>query len=116
MELLTYLFKAYAVCKDEEFVKYICDLQTKHEMGGRKQRLTSEVLMHQAEKKYKIVVTTKTWEAPTPGPNEAEAQGQEVCSQGEETSIRCEERLDQKGQESQIREEQGTTGLDRQAT
>ena len=66
MDLLTYLFKAYAVCKDEEFVKYIRDLQTKHEMGGRKQRLTSEVLMHQAEKKYKIMVTTKTWEAPTP--------------------------------------------------
>ena len=25
MDLLTYLFKAYAVCKDEEFVKYIRD-------------------------------------------------------------------------------------------
>ena len=35
-------------------------------MGGRKQRLTSQVLIHQAEKKYKIMVTTKTWEAPTP--------------------------------------------------
>ena len=70
MDLLTYLFKAYAVCKDEEFVKYIRDLQTKHEMGGHemggcKQRLTSQVLMHQAEKKYKIMVTTTTWKAPT---------------------------------------------------
>ena len=43
MDVLTYLFKVYAVCKNEEFVKYIRDLQTKHEMGGRKQRLTSEV-------------------------------------------------------------------------
>ena len=63
LDLLTYLFKAYAVCNDKEFVKYIGDLQTRHDMGTYP--LTSAALMHYAEKKYKIMVTLKKWEAPS---------------------------------------------------
>ena len=63
LDLLTYLFTVYVVCNDQEFVKYIRDLQTDHEMGTI--TMSSRVLMAQAEKKYKILVTTKRWEAPT---------------------------------------------------
>jgi len=33
LDLLTYLFKAYTVCRDQDFVKYINDLQTNNDMG-----------------------------------------------------------------------------------
>ena len=48
LDLLTYLFKAYNVCNDQEFVRFIRDLQTEHEMGT--QPINSRVFMGQAEK------------------------------------------------------------------
>ncbi|CAJ1970427.1 unnamed protein product [Cylindrotheca closterium] len=63
LDLLTYLFRAYNACKDENFVKYIGDLQTDHDMGTK--AIDSRTLMSLAEKKYRIMVTTKTWEAPS---------------------------------------------------
>lgn len=63
LDLLTYLFRAYAACRDREFVKFIRDIQTDHDMG--KESVTASQLMQQAEKKYKILVTTQKWEAPT---------------------------------------------------
>jgi len=63
LDLLTYLFRAYNVCNDQEFVKFIRDLQTEHEMGTR--HIDAKVLMSQAETKYKILVTTKRWQTPT---------------------------------------------------
>ena len=63
LDLLTNLFKAYAVCNDKEFTGYIKDLRTDHDMGTRV--LNPKTLMYYAEKKFKIMVTTKTWEAPS---------------------------------------------------
>jgi len=63
LDLLTYLFKAYAVCNDKVFTKYIEDLQTSHDMGTNE--LTAQTLMQYAEKKFKIMKTLKKWEAPT---------------------------------------------------
>ena len=63
LDLLTYLFEAYAICKDKEFNKFIRDLQTDHDMGTRK--LDDMELMALAEKKYKIMKTLNKWEAPT---------------------------------------------------
>jgi len=63
LDLLTYLFEAYAICKDKEFNKFIRDLQTDHDMGTKK--LDDMELMALAEKKYKIMKTLNKWEAPT---------------------------------------------------
>ena len=63
LDLLTYLFEAYAVCKDKEFNKFIRDLQTDHDMGTKK--IDDMELMALAEKKYKIMKTLNKWEAPT---------------------------------------------------
>ena len=63
LDLLTYLFKAYNACTDKEFVKYIRDIQTDHEMSSKP--ISAKMLMSQAEKKYRILVTTKRWQAPT---------------------------------------------------
>jgi len=62
-DLLTNLFKAYAVCADEKFIKYIEDLQNDHDDGTKP--LTAPKLMLKAENKYKIMKTRETWEAPT---------------------------------------------------
>ena len=63
LDLLTYLFKAYAVCNDKEFSKFIGDIQTDHDMGTK--RVDANELMALAEKKYKIMKTLNKWEAPT---------------------------------------------------
>ena len=63
LDLLTYLFKAYAVCHDKEFTKFIADVQTDHDMGTR--RVDAAELMSLAEKKFKIMKTLQKWEAPT---------------------------------------------------
>ena len=63
LDLLTYLFKAYAVCNDKEFSKFIGDIQTDHDMGTK--RVDAMELMALAEKKYKIMKTLNKWEAPS---------------------------------------------------
>ena len=63
LDLLTYLFKAYAVCNDKEFTKFIGDVQTDHDMGTK--RVDDKELMALAEKKFKIMKTLQKWEAPT---------------------------------------------------
>ena len=62
-DLLTYLFKAYSVCNDKEFNKFISDIQTDHDMGNK--RVDAAELMSMAEKKYKIMKTLNKWEAPS---------------------------------------------------
>ncbi|CAJ1953232.1 unnamed protein product [Cylindrotheca closterium] len=51
------------VCSDKEFVKYITDLETDHDL--KNQQITAAKLMKLAEKKYKIMVLLEKWEAPT---------------------------------------------------
>jgi hypothetical protein len=63
LDLLTYLFKAYAVCNDKEFSKFIGDIQTDHDMGTK--RVDANELMALAEKKFKIMKTLNKWEAPS---------------------------------------------------
>ncbi|CAJ1950202.1 unnamed protein product [Cylindrotheca closterium] len=63
LDLLTNLFRGYMVCSDKEFVKYITDLETDHDMENRP--ITAAKLMKLAEKKYKIMVSLEKWEAPT---------------------------------------------------
>ena len=63
LDLLTYLFKAYAVCNDKEFSKFIGDIQTDHDMGIK--RVDANELMALAEKKFKIMKTLNKWEAPS---------------------------------------------------
>ena len=58
LDLLTYLFRAYNVCNDQEFVKFIRDLQTEHEMGTR--HIDAKVLMSQAETKLQDPGNNKT--------------------------------------------------------
>lgn len=63
LDLLTYLFKAYKVCNDTEFVDFIKDIQTDHDMGTK--RIDAKELMSLTEKKFKIMKTQNKWEAPS---------------------------------------------------
>lgn len=63
IDLLTYLFKAYAICNDKEFSKFIGDIQTDHDMGTK--RVDAMELMALAKKKLKIMKTLNKWEAPS---------------------------------------------------
>ena len=56
-DLLANLFKAYAACSDQTFVRYIADLQTKWE--------DNEDLMTKAETKFRILKSKGIWEAPS---------------------------------------------------
>lgn len=61
-DLLTNLFKAYAACSDQVFVRYMSDCQTKWEDN---EAITADELMLKAAKKYKTLKTKKLWEAPS---------------------------------------------------
>ena len=61
-DLLANLFKAYAACTDQVFVKYISDVQTRWEEG---EELTSIQLMDKALQKYNILLSKEKWEAPS---------------------------------------------------
>ena len=61
LDLLTYLFKAYLSCTDEKFVKYISDIQSKHDDGD--EMITATSLMNKAMNRYKILQTRGEWEA-----------------------------------------------------
>ena len=61
-DLLANLFKAYAACTDQVFVKYISDVQTRWEEG---EELTSLQLMDKALQKYNILLSKEKWEAPS---------------------------------------------------
>ena len=61
-DLLANLFKAYAACSDQTFVRYIADLQTKWEDN---EDLTAKELMSKAETKFRILKSKDIWEAPS---------------------------------------------------
>ena len=61
-DLLANLFKAYAACSDQTFVKYMSDVQTRWEDD---EALTPNQLMQKAAHKFKILKSKDLWEAPS---------------------------------------------------
>ena len=61
-DLLANLFKAYAACSDQSFVRYIADLQNKWEEN---EDLTANELMLKAENKFRILQSKDKWQAPS---------------------------------------------------
>lgn len=61
-DLLANLFKAYAACSDQSFVRYIADLQNKWEEN---EDLTANELMLKAETKFRILQSKDKWQAPS---------------------------------------------------
>ena len=61
-DLLANLFKAYAACSDQTFVKYMSGVQTRWEDD---EALTPNQLMQKAAHKFKILKSKDLWEAPS---------------------------------------------------
>ena len=62
-DLLAFLLKAYKKVLDKDFRDYIHAKQNKYEEGHD---LNSDILMTQANNKYKSLVQAQTWNAPSP--------------------------------------------------
>jgi hypothetical protein len=62
-DLLSQLFDGYKECKDETFCRYIQTKLDKYEEG--QSNMTSQKLMLMAETKFKTLVASSKWEAPT---------------------------------------------------
>jgi hypothetical protein len=63
-DLITNLFKGYASCSDQNFVKYIARKQEDYEEGVSSD-LTATTLMEQADQKYRTLKDKEIWEAPS---------------------------------------------------
>jgi len=61
-DLIANLFKAYAACSDQTFIKYMSDVQTRWEDD---EALTPNELMQKAAHKFKILKSKDLWEAPS---------------------------------------------------
>jgi len=61
-DLLAKLFKAYAACSDQTFVKYMSDVQTRWEDD---EALTPNELIVKAVHKFKILKSMDLWEVPS---------------------------------------------------
>ena len=59
---LTNMFKAYAACSDQVFVRYMSNCQTKWENN---EDITADELMMKAANKFKTLKTKKVWKAPS---------------------------------------------------
>ena len=62
-DLMVNLFKGYMTAKDKEFREFIKTQKNKYEIEGVD--MTVDQLMQLAETKYKALVQTKEWNAPT---------------------------------------------------
>ena len=62
-DLLANLFKAYKAVNDREFVAYICKKEDQYKEG---EDINIDLLMLQASNKYKSMVQSNTWNAPSP--------------------------------------------------
>jgi hypothetical protein len=62
-DLLANLFKAYKSVKDRDFITYIKKKEDEYEEG---QDVDVDMLMLQASNKYKTMIQTGTWNAPSP--------------------------------------------------
>jgi len=61
-DLLVFLLKAYTKVPDKDFSNYICAKQNEYEEGHD---LNPNILMTQANNKYKSLVQAQTWNAPS---------------------------------------------------
>jgi len=62
-DLLANLFKAYKVVTDCKFVSYICKKKDQYEEG---ENIDTDLLMLQADNKFKTMFQSKTWNAVLP--------------------------------------------------
>ena len=61
-DLMTNIFKAYAVVQDKEFVRYVADLKTQYEDG--RIDMDADKLMMMGHQKFKNLGLAEVWEAP----------------------------------------------------
>ena len=78
-ELLNNLFKAYSVCNDENFVRYIESRQNNYDDGAD---ITAQELMDSANNKYQVRVDNGEWNSPS------RAQSQIIALKAEVTRLK----------------------------